>query len=66
MISAKCNKCGSLLFDCDGFKAFNKPNPVDITCAGCQTVYRVKNTKGNKVVLTVRGGFKPLPVEHYG
>ncbi len=68
MIKALCAKpnCRSLLFDTKNFKGFNKPSPVDITCRGCGTEYRVKSTKGRKVILTLKGGSKPLPVEVYG
>jgi len=66
MIKASCNKCGSLLFDCQDFDSFNKPSPVVITCAGCDTVYRVTQGEKGSLVLMKKGGTKKRMIEHYG
>ena len=54
---ARCkNKnCEQLLFDVSSFEAFNKPDPVTITCRGCGWTYRVSQVEGDIIFKRLHG-----------
>ena len=50
MFEARCNNCGSLLFDVPNFGGFNKPSPVVITCRSCGRKYTIIKTADGDII----------------